>query len=425
LLPPEQRTTNEVQNLLSAPHLGLATSSGFQTAPYKPRLSLDYIAPPTVTLGTGNYGSFIGGGTAFYWSDLLGQHNLMTGFQTASTTEGGKFWNNISAIAAYQNQKSPWNWGFVGAQVPYLTGGYERTTALVGGYPVVVDQTIRAWEISREFSAVLARPLSRAQRVEFSAGYQNISYDAQADVQVYSAVTGQLLESQRMDVPTLPALHMGVTKAALVYDTSIFGGTSPIAGQSYRFELGTSAGSLKYASVLADYRRYIRLAGPLTLAGRLMHYGRYAGDAEDSRLQDLFLGYPSLIRGYEADSFSIEECGPKLYQTGACPVFDRLFGSRMAVANAELRIPLLGFLGVVPSRGLPPVESAVFYDAGIAWTSASLARLLDRPRKPVSSYGVSLRFSILGFAIGQLSYVWAHDRPMKPRVWEFSLSPGF
>ena len=142
-------------------------------------------------------------------------------------------------------------------------------------------------------------------------------------------------------------------------------------------------------------------------------------------MQDLFLGYPSLIRGYEANSFSSNECGPKLLQTGACPVFDRLFGSRMAVANAELRIPLLGFLGVVPSRGLPPVEAALFYDAGIAWTSADLARRLDRPRKPVSSYGASLRFNIFGFAIGQLSYVKANDRPFKPWMWEFSFSPGF
>jgi hypothetical protein len=322
-------------------------------------------------LGTGNFGSFIGGGTALCFSDLLGQHNLMTAFQTSTTTEGGKFLNSLSGIAAYQNQKSTWNWGFAGGQVPYLTGGYDQSLAVVDGQPVVVDQTIRAWEISREFSEVLARRPSRAQRVEFSAGYQNISYDAQADVQLYSALTGQLLNEQRVNIPSPSALHMGVVKAALVNDTSLFGGTSPVAGQSYRLEFGTSAGSLKYTSVLADYRRYIRLARPLTLVGRLMHYGRHGGGAEDPRMQNLFLGYPSLIRGYEADSFSINECGPKLLQTGACPVFDRLFGSRMAVANAEFGIPLLGFLGVVPSRGLPPVEGALFCDAGIAWTSSS------------------------------------------------------
>jgi len=42
------------------------------------------------------------------------------------------------------------------------------------------------------------------------------------------------------------------------------------------------------------------------------------------------------------------------------------------VANAELRFPLtrslvLGFLPV----GLPPIEGAIFYDAGLAWDSNS------------------------------------------------------
>jgi outer membrane protein assembly factor BamA len=294
-----------------------------------------------------------------------------------------------------------------------------------GGQPVVVDTSIRYWQIAREVSAVFARPFNRAQRVEFSTGYQNVSYDAQGLVQVYSAATGALLLEQKTSIPTPPALHMAVSRAALVYDTSIFGGTSPVAGQSYRLEFGTTAGSLNYTSVLADYRRYIRLARPLTLAGRLMHYGRYGGDAEDERQQEIFVGYPTLVRGYSAESFSIEECGPDLQRTGACPVYDRLFGSRMAVANAELRVPLLGFLGVIPSRSLPPVEGALFYDAGVAWRSGELARLVKRPRKPVSSYGATLRFNVLGFFIAQLSYVKPQQRPLKSWFLEFSVTPGF
>jgi len=157
---------------------------------------------------------------------------------------------------------------------------------------------------------------------------------------------------------------MGTASAAVVYDTSIFGGTSPIVGQRYRLELGTAGGSLNYSTFLADYRRYFRLARPVTIAGRFLHFGRYGGDAEDTRLQDIFLGYPSLIRGYGAGSFHANECG--MSAPGRCPVFDRLFGSRMAVGNAELRVPVLGPLGVIASRSVPPVETALFYDAGIA-----------------------------------------------------------
>lgn len=425
VLPPRERSSPVVRDLLQEPRLGLTDTAGFQTDRYRPRLQLDYVAPPSVTLGTGNFGPFLGGGTAFYWSDLLGYHNLMTAIQSATTSEGGKFYNSLSGVVAYQNQKTRWNWGFAGGQIPYMSGGYDRVVTFVSGQPVVVDTSIRYWQIAREISAVFARPFNRAQRVEFSAGYQNVSYDAQGLVQVYSATTGALLLEQTASIPTPPALHMAVSRAALVYDTSIFGGTSPIAGQSYRLEFGTTAGSLNYTSVLADYRRYVRLTRSLTLAGRLMHYGRYGGDAEDDRQQEIFVGYPTLVRGYSAESFSIEECGPDLERTGACPVYDRLFGSRMAVANAELRVPLLGFLGVIPSRSLPPVEGALFYDAGVAWRSGELARLISRPRKPVSSYGATLRFNVLGFFVAQLSYVKPQQRPLKSWFLEFSVTPGF
>jgi hypothetical protein len=50
---------------------------------------------------------------------------------------------------------------------------------------------------------------------------------------------------------------------------------------------------------------------------------------------------------------------------------------------------------------------------------------LGGSRSEVTSYGGSLRFNILGFAVGQLSYVRPNDRPLKDWHWEFSLIPGF
>src|SRR5581483_3168117 len=113
----------------------------------------------------------------------------------------------------------------------------------------------------------------------------NIGFVAQANTTAVSAFTGDLLIDRTQDLPTPDALHLGSLAAALVYDTSIFGGTSPVRGMSYRFELGGNTGSLTYSTGLADFRRYFMLVRPLTLAGRLLHYGRYGGGAEDSRLQ--------------------------------------------------------------------------------------------------------------------------------------------
>jgi outer membrane protein assembly factor BamA len=261
--------------------------------------------------------------------------------------------------------------------------------------------------------------------VEFLGGFQNVSFKAQARTNVVSLASGNLLLDELQDLATASALRMARTGAALVYDTSIFGGTSPLAGQRYRFEYGLSAGTLTYSTALVDYRRYLRIARPLTLAGRVLHFGRYGSGSEDPRQQDLFLGYPALVRGYSSESFTVEECGPEINISGACPAFDRLLGSRLAVANVEVRVPMLGFLGVIPSRSLPPVEAALFYDAGAAWRSTGKPNFLGGDRKPVTSYGSSLRFNILGFAVGQLSYVHPNSRPLRDWRWEFSFIPGF
>ena len=82
---------------------------------------------------------------------------------------------------------------------------------------------------------------------------------------------------------------------------------------------------------------------PYTFAFRGLYYGRYGSGAQDPRLPTLYLGYPGLVRGYEPGSFESGECGVQL--NGSCPAFDRLSGSRVAVANAELRFPLWGGFG--------------------------------------------------------------------------------
>src|SRR6185369_16912578 len=139
---------------------------------------------------------------------------------------------------------------------------------------------------------------------------------------------------------------------ALVYDNSLFGATSPILGQRYRLDITPRLGSLNMVEASVDYRRYFMPVRPLTIAARLLHYGRYGPGGEDSRLRPLFIGYSTLIRGYNSGSFDAStECPPSSFDIngqliGACPTFDRLLGSRVAVGNLEMRFPLLGLLGL-------------------------------------------------------------------------------
>ena len=88
-----------------------------------------------------------------------------------------------------------------------------------------------------------------------------------------------------------------------MHDSSAFGGTAPAVGQRYRIEAGAVGGDIRYWAPLVDYRHYLLPLPYLTLAGRVLHYGRYGTDAEDPRIGDLFVGSWGLVRGYTVDSF--------------------------------------------------------------------------------------------------------------------------
>jgi len=173
-----------------------------------------------------------------------------------------------------------------------------------------------------------------------------------------------------------------------------------------------------------DVRRYIMPARPFTIAARVLHVGRYGKDADDGRIYPLFLGYPSLIRGYDINSFDPSECPSA---SSGCPAFDQLLGSRILVANAELRFPPFGLLGLGGGYyGALPIEAAVFYDAGVAWTGSDGPQLFGNGSRPiVRSAGVSLRMNLFGFAIGQLDYARPFDRPQKHWMLRLSLTEGF
>jgi outer membrane protein assembly factor BamA len=116
-------------------------------------------------------------------------------------------------------------------------------------------------------------------------------------------------------------------------------------------------------------------------------------------------------------------------------VFDRLVGSRLAIANAELRIPLLGpeGLGIIRTN-LIPVEIAPFFDAGVTWSrgqspdlqflSGDAARSAAG-RVPVFSTGVAARVNVLGFAVVEAFYAYPFQRPDKGAHFGFQLAPGW
>ncbi|MGH9262451.1 MAG: BamA/TamA family outer membrane protein, partial [Acidimicrobiales bacterium] len=155
----------------------------------------------------------------------------------------------------------------------------------------------------------------------------------------------------------------------------------------------------------------------------------------DADLFPVFMGNTELIRGYTASSLRDHECRVEYdpRSPSGCPELDQLIGSKIAVANIELRFPLTRslVLGLLPI-GLPPIEGAVFFDAGVAWDENSSVVWNRQPgdnilevRAPLKSWGASIRTNLLGFLILRFDYTKPLDRSREQSYWTVSFGPTF
>src|SRR5437867_11966662 len=81
-----------------------------------------------------------------------------------------------------------------------------------------------------------------------------------------------------------------------------------------------------------------------------------------------YIARPDFVRGYDRNNSFYLTCPIIGANTSNCSAV-QLLGSRVAVANAELRFPLVRRfeLGVLPIA-LPPLDALFFCYAGAAWS---------------------------------------------------------
>ena len=436
ILPPVPRPAdpsfNRVAAVLDAPEYGLpdaADVGGWRVVPASAALSLDYLGQPQVGYSTGavaGQGGLYGGITALF-SDILGYHTVAT---TVQATGGAVEETGFSVL--YLNQKQRFNYGAAAQRVPYIAVG--RNIELDTGGPgteddLVRNQIVRFRTFYTQIQAISQYPFSVSQRVELTAGYRRIAQDLQIFETFGPPVVqdGEVVGYQRIGQQQYnrdgEAFNLFDASAALVYDNSLAGYTSPFAGQRYRFEVSPTFGDLTFTQALADYRRYVWLR-PVSVAVQALHFGRYGGDAED-RFSPVFLGQPSLVRGY-GDVYGACRRNPDECDGG---VVDLLFGSRIGVVKAELRLPVLRVLQA-GRVAFPPFEVYGFFDAGVAWEKGTTPVLQRGPRLDpaergiVTSTGLGARVNLFGFAIAQVDFVNALELD-EGWQWQFALQPGF
>jgi hypothetical protein len=406
----------EIARLLADPNRGLPPAGQATTSvPYKQKLSLDLIGQPTISAGVGQFGGFVGGSVSAFFSDMLGDRMLGLGAQVSGTLA------DLGGQALYVNRKHRWNWAASVEQTPYSIGFMTLQPG------PTVDQTtvneIIERQTSRGVYGLTAFPFNSATRVEFSGGLRQLTFTRDIRIGTYSNATGHLIDTQTQHSTLAQPLYLAESSAALVYDTSFFGATSPILGRRYRLQIDQSLGSLHYNGLLADWRQYFMPKRPVTIAIRGLHYGRYGRDAEADQLISLYTGYPELVHGYGFGSFTASECTQ--VSPGQCPVFDNLIGSRLLVANIEVRAPLVGLFRGDIQYGRLPVEVAAFMDAGVAWTKDTRPAFAGGTREVVRSYGGAVRFNVFGLAIVEVAASHPLDRPDTHWRWQIGFRQGF
>ncbi len=426
VLPPPQieEGSNLVARYLADPTTGLDNAEDFTLHPYRTNLRLDYLAQPAVGVAVDRFGTGLAGAIAAYFSDMLGNQELGVAIQAQGQLR------DLGGQATYMNRARRMNWGGMVGRIPYRTGLATQGTTTLNGEQVQYIDFITLWTILNRALAAVEYPLSTTQRLEANFGFTRLGYSEEV-FRSYFTTGGAFIGQDKVSpatagFPVPGGLNMGTGTLAYVGDYSFFGFTSPVRGGRYRFEVDQQFGGLTFTEVLADYRHYVFL-DPLTLAFRALHYGRYGSDAQDRRLSPLYVGYETLVRGYSVNSFNGRDCTP--VQDSACPEFDRLIGSRIGVANAELRIPLLGTdrFGLINFPTLP-TELAFFADGGVAWTRDSRPdwkfSTTDLGRIPVFSTGVSTRFNVLGALVLEVYWAHAFQRETKNH-FGFQIAPGW
>ena len=414
--------TVSIVALLDSFDLGLPDTTKFRTSPYRVRLQPDFVTRPSIGYVPDAFGRSVFGGTTVVLSDMLGNNHL------AISGEINGRPSEARAFLGYTNLSKRWQYSTALSQAPYYFLSSDSLSNTIEPGVALENQEITTY-VARQAFGVTAYPLNRFTRFEFGAGFNNIDrsrWFVTRKIFNGNSASGYSVDSTHRD----PTLNYVDGQIALVSDNTLFGYTGPIMGRRYRFQVSPVVGAYDWVQYLADYRRYDPiLFNYLTVATRL-----YAdlSIGSDERAFPKYIARPDYVRGYDRNSAFYLSCPVIGANPTNCSAV-QLLGSRVAVANVELRFPLVRHveLGFLPVE-LPPLDGLFFYDEGIAW-SRGQAIYTQRPpefdiskeRYPLRSYGFGLRLNLFNYAILRWDFAVPLDQAGHRGVWTWSLWPSF
>jgi dipeptidyl aminopeptidase/acylaminoacyl peptidase len=419
-LPPLERVGNNAvdKQLSNRDSLKLVSTDKFMTSPYRPKFQLDYISNVNVGVAASRFGTGMAGSVLGIFSDIVGQNQLYT-----MLSLNGEIYD-FGGQVAYINSKNKINWGASVSHIPYMYAyydytGYYDSRENAWNYPI---ELIRVFE--DKFSLFAMRPISKTRRFEF--GISTALYYHRIDtINQYDKGSYYYQTKTRGNAP--PGYNLQTIDCAYVTDNSFFGMTAPMRGSRSRIGVEKYFGEFTFITALLDLRKYWYVK-PYTFAIRAMQYGRYGYGASDSRLNQLYLGYPWYMRGYEYSTFT----NNNFISDSLDVSINDLMGSKMGLFNFEFRFPFTGpkKIALIES-GFLMSDLVLFMDAGIAWTDKTHPKLKfkksnETDRIPLVSVGGSLRINVFGYMVIEPYYAFPLQYGgFKNPVFGVNFQPGW
>ena len=421
---PSARRTITIAALLDSAELALPDTSKFQDYKYHIRFQPDYVARPSIGYAPDNYGRNVFGGTTVILSDMLGNHRLaIAGEINGRMSEAQMFlgYSNLGRRLQYNANFS---------QFPYYFLSNDSLLADPTNDALNTEKQEITIYVARMLVGTTSYPLNRFTRFELGGGVNNIARQRiflRRQILNRNSATAFVSDSIKRDA----ALNYAEAHLAYVSDNTLFGYTGPIFGRRFRFQVTPVVGGLNWVEYLADYRRYDAVIfNYLTLATRL--YSSISIGPDETQFMK-YIARPDFVRGYDRNNVLFLTC-PIIGASSVNCSAVQLLGSRVAVANAELRFPLVRRfeLGLLPIA-LPPLDGLFFFDEGMAWSKNQVVYGSkptnydgNRQRYPLRSYGFGLRLNMFNYAILRWDYAVPLDQPGGRRgFWTWSLWPSF
>ena len=362
---------------------------------------------PDLVYGTAAYNTFYGveGSTLMAFSDMLGDHQII--FQT-------------NLLLDLKNSDYGLSYLYLPGRIDYGFQGFHsaRFLYLNDEYGNAFLYRFRTWAIG----AIASYPIDRFNRLDVGLNWLNLS-------------------RENLDYPLERAQRRSLILPTLSYvnDNSLWqgGGFGPNNGSRLNLTFYGSAKlgneSLDLQTWVADYRKYTKFLKEYIFVYRLS-----GGISNGKDRQNFFIGGTDgwINRRFDGGSIPIVNVEDYAFLTPVLPVrgynYNARSGTRFAVANVELRFPLVRYfiLGALPI-GFQNILGAAFVDVGSAWSNTKKWQPFYETKDGIRNKdllvgtGFGARFIFFGFPL-RIDVAWNFNgSSFSTPMYYFSLGPEF